>query len=323
MAQTTGGPLPAAVLRPMSDNTLDLALQAWQRMGGLTLTLVRVAVIVLIAWVLTAVLGRALRVFRERMAERLQNDREAVKRAETLTRVFRYLTVVVVSLITGMLVLAELGVSVAPILGAAGVVGLAVGFGAQSLVKDYFTGFFLLLENQIRQGDVVKLGNHAGFVEEVTLRYVQLRDYDGNVHFVPNGEITTVVNMSRGFAQAVVDVRVAYREDTDAVVAVMREVAQALRADPLFAPRILDGLEVAGVEAWTESAVIIRCRFKCLPLEQWNVKREYLRRLKQAFDARGIEIPFPHVTVYAGQGREGGAAALPLRLQREAVARPE
>ncbi|WP_326538412.1 mechanosensitive ion channel family protein [Pseudorhodoferax sp.] len=307
----------------MSDNTLDLALQTWQRMGGLTITLVRVAVIVLIAWVLTTVFGRALRAFRERIGERLQDDREAIKRAETLTRVFRYLTVVVVSLITGMLVLAELGVSVAPILGAAGVVGLAVGFGAQSLVKDYFTGFFLLLENQIRQGDVVKLGSHAGFVEEVTLRYVQLRDYDGNVHFVPNGEITTVVNMSRGFAQAVVDVRVAYREDTDAVVAVMREVGRELRADPSFAPRLLDDLEVAGVDAWTESAVILRCRFKTLPLEQWNVKREYLRRLKQAFDARGIEIPFPHVTVYAGQGRDGGAPALPLRLQREAVLRPD
>ena len=109
----------------------------------------------------------------------------------------------------------------APILGAAGVVGLAVGFGAQTLVRDYFTGFFLLLENQIRQGDVVKLGEHAGLVEEVTLRYVQLRDYDGHVHFVPNGQITTVVNMSRGYAQSVVDVGVAYRENVDDVMAVM------------------------------------------------------------------------------------------------------
>ncbi len=126
------------------------------------------------------------------------DDREAVKRAETLGRVFRYLVAVVVSLMAGMLVLSEIGVSAAPILGAAGVVGLGVGFGAQSLVKDFFTGFFLLLQNQIRQGDVVKLGEHAGCVEEVTLRYVQLRDYDGNVHFVPNGTITTAVNMARG-----------------------------------------------------------------------------------------------------------------------------
>src|SRR5690606_20962796 len=230
-----------------------------------------------------------------------------------LSRVFRYLAVMVVSLIAGMLVLGELGVSVAPILGAAGVVGLAVGFGAQSLVKDYFTGFFLLLENQIRQGDVVKLGEHSGSVEEVTLRYVQLRDYDGNVHYVPNGEITTVVNMSRGFSQAVMDIRVAYREDVDEVMAVMRRVGQQMRADEAFGPRIIDELEIAGVENWADSAVIIRGRFRTMPLEQWGVRREYLKRLKAAFDAEGIEIPFPHLTVYAGQDRAGKAPAFPLQ----------
>ena len=148
-----------------------------------------------------------------------------MQRAETLGRVVRYLIAVVVSAIALMLVLGEVGVSVAPILGAAGVAGLAIGFGAQSLVKDYFTGFFLLLENQIRQGDVVKLGEHSGLVEEVTLRYVRLRDYDGNVHFVPNGQISSVVNMARGFAQAVIDVSVAYATDIDTAMKVMREVA--------------------------------------------------------------------------------------------------
>ena len=220
---------------------------------------------------------------------------------------------VVVSLIAGMLVLGELGVSVAPILGAAGVVGLAVGFGAQSLVKDYFTGFFLLLENQIRQGDVVQLGSHSGLVEEVTLRFVQLRDYDGNVHYVPNGHITTVINMSRGFSQAVMDIGVAYREDVDEVMAVMRRVGEEMRADEAFGPRILDALEIAGVDRWADSAVVIRCRFRTQPLEQWGVRREYLRRLKAAFDAEGIEIPYPHLTVYAGADRAGKAPAFPMQ----------
>ena len=167
-----------------------------------------------------------------------------------------------------MLVLGELSVNVAPILGAAGVVGLAMGFGAQSLVKDYFTGFFLLLENQIRQGDVVKIGEHAGLVKELTLRYVRLRDYDDNVHFVPNGMVGSVVDMSRSFAKAVIDASVAYATDIDAAMGVMREVAADLRRDPVFAERILDDLEMAGVDRWADSAVIIRARFRVKPLEQ-------------------------------------------------------
>jgi small conductance mechanosensitive channel len=289
-------------------------------LGTVTTATLRITLIVVAAWLLRGALHRAIRLFRERLQRRM-TDGESAKRAETLARVFRYLVTVVVSLLAGMLVLGELGVSVAPILGAAGVVGLAVGFGAQSLVKDYFTGLFLLLENQIREGDIVQLGNHSGSVEVVTLRYVQLRDYDGRVHFVPNGQITTVVNMSRGFAQAVMDIGVAYRENVDEVMDVMREVGQALRADPSFAPRILADLEIAGVDKWDDSAVVLRCRFKVPPAEQWGVRREYLRRLKAAFDERGIEIPFPHLTVYAGQDKEGRAPGLPLQMLRR-PARP-
>lgn len=289
------------------------------RFGGVVASSLRIVFILVAAWILVTVLQRLVKTFRIRIASRM-DDREAVKQAETLGRVVRYLVAVVVSLVAGMLVLAEIGISVAPILGAAGVVGLAVGFGAQSLVKDYFTGFFLLLENQIRQGDVVKLGDHAGLVEDVTLRYVRLRDYDGQVHFVPNGQVTTVVNLSRGFAQAVVDIGVAYRENVDEVMAVMREVAEEMRADPAFAPRILDAFDLAGVDRWDDSAVVIRGRFRVAPLEQWTVKREYLRRLKNAFDERGIEIPFPHLTVYAGQPKSGEAPPLPLSLQRARAA---
>lgn len=280
--------------------------------GQLTMTWVRIALILIVAWIVIAALQRAIRLFRQRIAARL-DDREAVKRAETLGRVFRYVVAVVISLVAGMMVLSELGISLAPILGAAGVAGVAIGFGAQSLVKDFFTGFFLLFEDQIRTGDVVTIAGHSGLVEEITLRHARLRDYDGNVHYVPNGMIDSVVNMSRGYAQAVMDIGVAYRENTDHVYKVMRETARQMRADPDFGPRILDDLEIAGVDKWADSAVVIRCRFKVLALEQWGVRREYLRRLKMAFDDAGIEIPFPHLTIYAGQDRSGGAPAFNLR----------
>lgn len=259
----------------------------------------RIVLIIVAAWWAIVIVQRAIRVLRIRIATRF-GDREAVQRAETLGRVFRYMAAVAISLVAGMLVLSELGVSVAPILGAAGVVGLAVGFGAQALVKDYFTGFFLLIENQIRQGDVVQLGSHAGLVEEVTLRYVCLRDYDGNVHFVPNGTITSVVNMSRGYAYAVMDVSVAYREDLSRVMKVMQETAASMRADLTFMDRILEDFEMAGVERWDDSAIIIRGRFKVAPLQQWDVRRAYLLRLKNRFDAEGIEIPFPQLAIHAG-----------------------
>jgi small conductance mechanosensitive channel len=196
-----------------------------------------------------------------------------------------------------MLILSEIGVSVAPILGAAGVVGIAIGFGAQSLVKDYFTGFFILLENQIRQGDVVQIADKSGLVEEVTLRFVRLRDYDGNVHFIPNSLITTVTNMSRSFAHAVIDVRLSYGDDVDRAFEIMRELAAQLRADPDFGPRILDDLEIAGVESLAESAVMLRARLKTTPLNQWSVRREFLRRLKQAFALAGMEIPYPRLAM--------------------------
>ena len=295
---------------------VDVVWKWWAELGTAATSMVRIAGIIVVSWILIAILQRTIKTIRVRISNRV-NDREFSKRAETLGRVFRYMAAVVVSLIAVILNLAEIGISVAPILGAAGVVGLAVGFGAQSLVKDYFTGFFLLLENQIRQGDVVQLGDHSGLVEEITLRYVQLRDYDGNVHYVPNGEISTVVNMSRGFSFAVMDIGVAYREDIDSVVDVMRQTGEQMQGDPAFSSRIVEALEVAGVDSWGDSAVVIRCRFKCQPLEQWTVKREYLRRLKYAFDAKGIEIPFPHLTVYAGVDREGEAPAFRVKALPE------
>ena len=273
-----------------------------------------VTLILVLAWVLLWLSRRAIRIF-AKFATRNVNDPEDHKRVQTLSRVFRYSTTVVIIAMTTMAVLGQIGISIAPILGAAGVIGIAVGFGAQSLVKDYFSGFSILLENQIRQGDVVTIAGKSGVVESITLRTVRLRSYEGNVHFIPTGSIDTVTNMSMEFAQAVLDIGVAYREDIDEVFGVMREAARKMREDPAFNPKIVDDLEIAGVDQWADSSVMIKARIKCRPLEQWSVRREYLRRLKQAFDARGIEIPFPHVTLYAGQPKTGNAPALPLFVQ--------
>lgn len=278
--------------------------------------LLHIVVILTLAWFLMVLSRKLTRTFRDYMNTRADSAEE-IRRIETLARVFRYVSTAIISLVAGMLALSELGISIAPILGAAGVVGLAVGFGAQSLIKDYFNGFFLLLENQIRQGDVVEVCGKTGAVEDITLRYVCLRDYEGSVHYIPNGLITTVTNKSRGFAYAVIDVSVAYRESVDEVYAVMREVATELRASPDFAEKIQEDIDIAGVQDWADSAIIVRCRFKTIALEQWGVRREFLRRLKDAFDARGIEIPYPHLTIYAGQDKQGLAPAFRLEDKQE------
>lgn len=254
---------------------------------------VHAAAIVLVAYLVVGVARRFVRRTIKLTAARAR-DSEAQRRLDTLSRVVSYLVSVAVFVSAAMLVLGEFGISLTPLLATAGVAGVVVGFGAQSLVKDYFTGVVLLLENQMRVGDVVVVADREGKVEEVTLRYVRLRDYHGNVHFVPNGEIKTVTNRSIGFSYAVVDVNVAYKEDIDAVFDVLRAVGADLRADPRFAALVLDDLEVAGVEQLGDSSMVIRCRLKTEDLEQWLVRRELLRRIKRAFDAHGIEIAIPH-----------------------------
>jgi small-conductance mechanosensitive channel len=267
-------------------------------MSGLTVLLILV-----LAFLSLAALRRFIVASHKRLAERAEGPEER-KRIETLERVFGYIASVVVTVVAFMLVLSELGISIAPILATAGVAGLAVGFGAQSLVKDYFTGFVMLIENQIRVGDVVDVAGKVGAVEELTLRYVRLRDYEGSVHYVPNGAIITVTNRSRLFAFAVLDVGVAYKEDIEKVCRVMKETATSLRAEANWAEKILDDLDIAGVDQWADSAVVIKCRLKTVAQEQWGVRRAFLGRLKNAFDQAGIEIPFPHRTVYTLPAQE-------------------
>lgn len=270
-----------------------------ERWNGMASAGLRIVLILLVSWLLLGLSRRIIPALKRQM-QRRASDPEQIKRLDTLGRVVRYVCAVLIAAVTVMLVLAELGLSIAPLLASAGVIGIAVGFGAQSLIKDYFNGLFMLLEDQVRQGDVVELGGKAGLVEEITLRHIRLRDYDGNVHYVPSGVVSTVTNRSRGFAYAVIDVGVAYSEDVDAVFDVMREAGAQMRGDEQFGAMILDELEIAGVENWADSAVILRCRFRVQPLQQWAVRREFLRRLKKRFDTLGIEIPFPHLTVCQG-----------------------
>jgi len=278
--------------------------------------ILRVLLILVIASFLIVLSRKLIRVFRDYMHTRIVAAEDG-RRFETLARVFRYISTVLIWLVAGMLALSELGISIAPILGAAGVVGIAVGFGAQSLIKDYFNGFFMLLENQIRQGDAVEISGKTGVVEDITLRHVALRDIEGNVHYIPNGEITIVTNKSRGYAYALIDFGVAYREDLDEVYRVTRETAVALQQDPVIGPKILEDIEIQGVQNWADSAVIIRCRIKTVAMEQWTVRRHFLSVLKTAFDAHGIEIPYPHLTIYAGQDKQGKAPALRIVQQPE------
>ncbi len=260
----------------------------------------RVVAIVVVGMLVYWFANRTVVALRARITAKL-SDAEQIRRAETLGRVLRYVISVAIVLIVTLLILNQFGISIAPILGAAGVVGIAIGFGAQSLVRDYFNGIFLLLENQIAKGDVVTIVDKTGVVEDVTLRYVQLRDYEGSVHYIPNGLITTVTNMSRGFAYAVVDIGVAYRENVDQVMQVIEDEGRKLRDDPVFGERVIEPFELAGVDSLGDSAVVIRGRFRVQPLQQWSVRREFLRRVKLRFDADGIEIPFPHLTIYQGQ----------------------
>jgi len=241
---------------------------------------------------------RAIRVLVPRIREHLANRQESIedaKRIQTIMRVAHYLLSLTTLGVAALLVMSEIGISLAPILGAAGIVGIALGFGAQTLVKDYVSGFLLLIENQIRVGDMIEVGGKSGIVEEVSLRFVRLRDYGGNVHFIPNGAISVITNQSLGFAFAVLDIGITYGSDIDAAMGIMRKVDEEMRADKEQAARILGPLEIAGVDQWADSSLVIRGRIQVKPLEQWNVRREYLKRLKLAFDASGLEIPLPRM----------------------------
>ncbi len=268
--------------------------------------------------ILTVIAVRVMRVLSKKLSvlfSKHELDDESKKRAETLASVIRHVLNVVILLLAAMMILGQLGVEIGPILAAAGIFGLAIGFGAQSLVKDVINGFFILLENQIRVGDIIEIGGVTGQVEKINLKITILRDALGNVHYIPNGTIDRVTNKTKDFSRYIFEIGVSYNENVDEVMEVIREVDQELRGDPDFQESIENPIEVFGVDQFADSAVIIKARTTTKPGKQWGIAREFNRRLKHAFDRRNIEIPYPHLTLYMGQGKEGDAP--PIRVKTE------
>lgn len=273
----------------------------------------RIALILLIAWAAMLFIKKVLKNLEQRLLEQGRKEgeppSEAAKRVETLIRLVRQAALVAITVTVGLIVLREMGVDIAPILAGAGIVGLAVGFGAQNLVRDIISGFFFILENQVRVGDVAVVNGTGGLVERVNFRTLVLRDLGGVVHIFPNGTVTTLSNLTNDWSAYVFDIGVAYKENTDQVIAVMKKVGEEMKADPEFGPLMLEEPEIFGVDRFGDSSVVIKGRIKTRPIRQWMVGREYLRRIKLAFDQHRIEIPFPHRTLYFGE------ASKPIDLQ--------
>jgi moderate conductance mechanosensitive channel len=278
----------------------------------LTATALKVLAVLLVGWGAFLGLRLLLRRIERSLTEPAPTGLVTAQtlRTRTLLSLLRSIGIVVISVLTVFMVLGALGVNVAPLLAGAGVIGLAISFGAQSLVKDVISGLFILFEGQFGVGDIIRIDGTAGAVERMTLRVVVLRDVKGVVHVIPNGQIARVSNLTRTWARVVLDVGVAYREEPERVITVMRAIGQEMYEDELWTPAFIEPPEVPGVEALGDSSVEFRIVAKVLPLRQWEVARELRKRIKVGFDLAGIEIPFPHRTLFWGEGQRpaGGAA---------------
>jgi moderate conductance mechanosensitive channel len=272
-------------------------------------SLLSIGAVLLGAFVLWELFGSAI----ERYLHKIGHDGQPVARsarARTLLPLLRSAVLILLIAIVTLVVLSELGVNIAPLIAGAGVVGIAVGFGSQALVKDIITGLFILLEDTLAVGEVVDVGkDHAGVVEAISIRTIRLRDTSGTVHTIPFSEVSTIRNMTRDYSYFVADVGVVYREDPDRVIAVLRSVAAELAREPAWSSVIAGPLEVFGIDRFTDSAMVIRVRLKTRPLQQWPVGREFYRRMKKAFDAHGIEMPAANQTRYLPESEPPAAAA--------------
>jgi moderate conductance mechanosensitive channel len=280
--------LELAGFRPRTGVTLR-TIAEWALTSG-----IRVLLIVLIAYALIRMTALLVSRFEHELNMRTTLDAlERAKRARTLGTVVNKVTTILISSIALLMVLDVFHVSIAPVLTGAGIVGLAVGFGSQTLVRDIISGFFLILEDQVRVGDVAAINGTSGMVEAINLRTIVLRDGEGTVHVFPNGSIQTLANKSKDFSYYVVDLDISYHDDPDRIAKILREVSAEMRADPAFAPWILEPLEIQGIDAFREWSMVMKMRIKTMPLKQWDVGREFRKRLRKRFEAEGIESPFP------------------------------
>ena len=267
--------------------------------------LILILLLIVTLRVSTALINRLKGVLLKRMVYREEEpDMEAEKRLNTLMGVLRKIISVVVWTIFIMIFLEKININIIPILSAAGIVGLAVGFGAQELVRDFISGFFILLEDGIRAGDVVTLNGTTGTVEKMELRTITLRDSMGVVHIFQNGKVNTISNMTKGWSAVRFDIGVAYKENLAKVMEVMQQVGDEMYAEDEYKTNMLASVEVSGLNNFGDSALEIRARIRTRPGKQWGIGREYRKRLKEAFDTHNIEIPFPHQTIYWGDNMD-------------------
>lgn len=269
-------------------------------------TVVRNGARVVGIWLLAWLAFRVVRLAAARIEAAADDGDDSVttlreRRGQTISQLLRSVGRVVV-FVVALLLTFNVFINIAPILAGAGILGLAISFGAQSLVKDVLSGFFILFENQFAIGDVVEVAGKSGVVEKMTMRVVVLRDLQGVMHVVPNSEIKVVSNKTRGWSRAVLDVGVAYQEDVDRALAVVRDEAALFSTDRDWAVQLDGPVEVPGVEDLGDNAIVIRTMIRTQPGSQWNVAREFRRRLKVRFDREGIEIPFPQRTVHVRMG---------------------
>ena len=275
-------------------------LAAWTFASGL-----RILLIFILAYALVRTVGLLVKRFEHELNRGTGLDAlERAKRARTLGSVVYKGASVLIVAVAVVMVMKELHLDIGPVLTSAGIAGVALGFGAQWLVRDIISGFFLILEDQVRVGDVAAINGVGGLVEELNLRTIVLRDIEGTVHVFPNGAINTLANKSKDFSYYVMDLGVSYREDPDRVTVVLHRIGQELQSDPSFGSFILAPIEVLGIDAFTDWALQLKVRIKTVPLKQWDVGRELRRRIKKTFDAEGIEIPFPERIVTVRDERD-------------------
>ncbi|MGH9371743.1 MAG: mechanosensitive ion channel family protein [Vicinamibacterales bacterium] len=275
-------------LQPLTGFQLR-TLAAWLFGSGL-----RVVLIFLLAFALVRTTALLVSRFEHEISKGTTLDAlERAKRARTLGSVVQKVASALIVGIALLMALDELGVDISPVLTGAGIVGLAVGFGAQTLVRDIISGFFLILEDQVRVGDVAAINGTGGLVEALNLRTIVLRDAEGTVHVFPNGAIQTLANRSKDFSFYVIDLDLSYREDPDRVAGILRSVGEEMRADPAYKPWILEPVEINGVDAFKDWSIVLKMRIKTMPLKQWDVGREFRKRIRKRFDQEGIRVPFP------------------------------
>jgi moderate conductance mechanosensitive channel len=254
----------------------------------------RVALIALVAYALVRSTDFLVRRFELQVSGGATlEDREHAKRARTLGSALKKASASLIVGTAAVMILNEIGVNIAPVLTGAGIAGVALGFGAQTLVRDFLSGFFLLLEDQVRVADLVAINGTTGSVEQLNIRTIVLRDADGSLHVFPNGSITTLANHSRDFSYYIIDVNIAYDEDADRVSDIVREVDREMRNDPELAPHILNPVEILGVAAFSEWSMQLRIRIKTTPPKRWAVGREFRKRLRTALNKYGIAVPYP------------------------------